>query len=320
MHYLTRMTTQTTADVDVIIPLYNVERYIARALRSVLAQTLLPRRILVVNDGSTDSGADVVSAVQRSNTTPTEIIHLYKPNGGLSSARNHGIGYATAAYVAFLDADDLWEPTKLELQMACLEQLRPEPVAMVYCRSHAIDEEDRSIAGSETLGWEPLRGRVFDQLLRVNLISGSASAVVIRRTCLETVGGFDQQLSALEDIDLWLRIAQEGSIDLVEKDLVALRRHPHNMQKDTTHMLRNMIIFYRKWFSHGRSRPEVMKEWGHLIAEFALRANDPAAARYMATTAFDADQRSALFPRTFGSLGLYMLLKRLRAHTNAIRR
>ena len=84
-------------------------------------------------------------------------------------------------------------------------------------------------------------------------------------------------------------------------------------------MLRKMIAFYRKWFSFARSRPEVLKEWGHLIAEFTLRANDPTAARRMAVAALDADQRRAVFPRTFGSLGLYMLLKRVRTFINRVR-
>lgn len=301
-----------TAPVDVIIPLYNVERFIGDAVRSVLAQTLPPERILVVDDGSTDGGPTVVQQMASAHRGPTRIELLRKTNGGLSSARNHGIAHASAAFVAFLDADDAWAPTKLERQMACFAAATDNAPAMVYCRSHAIDERGAELPGHTNLHWEPLRGRVFDRLLRTNAISGSASAVVIRLSCLQEVGGFDEGLSALEDFDLWLRIARIGSIDLVEEDLVALRLHARNMQKDTLHMLRNMLVFYGKWFNDARHYPEVMREWSHLIAEFALRSDDRKAARRMAEQLLTPWQRRAIFHRTGGSIALHMALKRLR--------
>lgn len=301
-----------TAPVDVIIPLYNVERFVGEALRSVLEQTLPPERVLVVDDGSTDGGAAVVQEVAAGYAGPSRVEVLRRANGGLSSARNHGIAHATATYVAFLDADDRWAPTKLERQMACFTSPKDDAPVMVYCRSHGMNERGEEIAGHDNMHWSALRGHVFEQLLRTNVISGSASAVVVRRSCLVETGGFDEGLRALEDFDLWLRIARAGAIDLVEEDLVALRQHERNMQKDTMHMLRNMLVFYAKWFSEARHLPEVMQEWSHLIAEFALRAADSRAARRMAEDMLTREQRKALFHRTGGSIALHMALKRIR--------
>jgi glycosyltransferase involved in cell wall biosynthesis len=306
----------TASSIDVIIPLYNNERFIARAMRSVLDQTRPPQRLIVVDDGSQDGGADTVRTVTDAYTGPVGIELLQQPNSGPSAARNAGLRISTASHVAFLDADDLWSPRKLERQMAWFEQ-GPSDLVMVYTLAHAIDADDVVLPDPPiVLKERPLRGRIFHRLLPVNLIVGSASGVLLTREVLARSGDFDGSLRGLEDIDLWLRVSREGTVDVVEEDLVGLRQHARNTQKDTTFMLGEMLKFYRKWYDEGRSRPDVLHVWAHLIAEFALKAKDPMAARQLVESTLPRDMRKVLFGRTLGSVRLHMMLKRLRTATS----
>ena len=120
------------ADVDVIIPLYNNARFVGEALRSVLAQTLPPQSVIVVDDGSTDDGAQVVQRFIADTNAPTRISYVHQPNAGPNAARNMGVARSTATFLAFLDADDLWHPTKLEKQMAVFGDA-PVTLGLVYC-------------------------------------------------------------------------------------------------------------------------------------------------------------------------------------------
>ena len=121
------------SSIDVIIPAYNASKYIAETIESVLAQTLLPNKIIIVDDGSTD---DTVEIVEKFYFDLIEVISI--PNGGVSQARNVGIHASNADYIAFLDADDLWEPEKLSAQAQALE-LHPHKKA-VYSYAIMVNE------------------------------------------------------------------------------------------------------------------------------------------------------------------------------------
>ncbi len=308
------MNTATAADVDVVIPLFNGERYIGEALRSVLGQTMAPRHVFVVNDGSTDSSAQRVQEVVSEYSGSTVVTCLNKSNGGLSSARNHGLSLCTARYVAFLDADDAWMPTKLEEQLAIFASSPVKDLGLVHCGYHAIDADGRVLPHERIIHPDPgLRGDVFSRLLIANRISGSGSGVLVLRTLLETTGGFDENLKAAEDWDLWLRLAKRCGFDHAPLDLAAIRRHGESMQTDRAHMLRNLLSFFIKWFPEARTRPEVLNHWSHVIAEFILRSNVPAAARSMVKGTLPGRMRRRLFHRTLGSIRLHVWLKSLRS-------
>lgn len=302
-------TTCPLVDVDVVIPLYNGRDHVLETIRSVLNSTVLPQQIIVVDDGSTDGSAELVKDLALTHGTATRITCFQQTNQGPNAARNAGIAAGSAPLVALLDADDLWMPTKLEEQLALIEH---SDVALVYCGYHEIDAEGQVRMGSRIVAPE-LRGRVFDRLLLENRISGSSSAVLIRRTVLDQVGPFDVSLKGSEDWDMWLRIAEEHSIDAAQQDLVAIRRHANSAQTDTLAMLRNMIAFQAKWFAKARAHAQVMTHWGHLIAEFTLRSQDRNAALQAVRTGLTAEQRRILFRRTGGSLPLYLVLKRMSA-------
>lgn len=176
------------SSISVVIPAFNAAKDIARAIESCLKQTLPPIEILVVDDGSSDDTAAVVSAFAE----PVRL--LRKENGGPASARNLGIGVARGDWIALLDADDEWHPEKLERQLA-------------------LDTSERIgiIHGLANVSKPNIPDQVtFDALWDANLIVNSS--VVIRKSTHQALGGFneDRRLISVEDYNLWLRIAHAG--------------------------------------------------------------------------------------------------------------
>jgi glycosyltransferase involved in cell wall biosynthesis len=229
--------------IDVVIPLYNGALYIEDTITSVLTQTHLPERIIVVNDGSTDDGPSIVQRLASTSLVPITL--LTKQNGGLSSARNAGITASTASYIAFLDADDKWLPEKLETQLYVFEHT--PTVGAVYCQCELIDESG-TILSTPVIQIDPaFQGSIFEKLLGKNSIVSSASGILIRRDIFEHTGGFDETLTSYEDWDMWLRIAHYAEFGYAPTTLVQIRQHPHNMQKNIARMLTNEITLYNKW-------------------------------------------------------------------------
>jgi len=186
-------------DVSVVIPAYNSAATLQNAVRSALDQTLPPAQIIVVDDGSTDHTADVARSFG------SAVLYLRQARAGASAARNAGIHAARHTWVALLDADDRWRPGKLEAQAAALRN-RPD-ARWAFCDARIVDE-----AGSPVREWSfPSGIETAQQLLETsflyNPVAGSSSGVVIRRDCLAKAGLFDSRLAAVEDLDLWMRLA-----------------------------------------------------------------------------------------------------------------
>lgn len=231
--------------LSVIIPVFNGEKYIKKAVDSVLNQTFLPQEILIVNDGSTDKTKSIIEEYQKSYSN---LRCVHKTNGGLSSARNTGIKEAKGDFLAFLDADDLWEKTKLEKQMQVFQNSKFKDLGVVYCDYYNFDEKGNRIKDSEYFQLnESIKGNIYKQLIVGNLVASSGSGVLIKKECFEKVGFFDEKLKACEDWDMWFRIAQFYEYDFVPEKLVGLRRHNKNMQNDIGLMIMNKIYFYEKW-------------------------------------------------------------------------
>lgn len=202
---------EATADVTVVIPTWNRARLVAEAIDSVLAQSLAPREILVVDDGSTD---DTVVALERYGNA-IRVLRL-KENRGVSAARNRGIEASLGRYVAFLDLDDLWLPRKLEAQMAYVREhpdIRIHQTDEIWIRNGVrVNSGKRH---QKTEGW------IFEKSLELCLIS--PSAVMIEKRLFEEVGLFDERYPACEDYDLWLRITCRFPVGLVPKPLIVKR-------------------------------------------------------------------------------------------------
>lgn len=201
-----------TPTVSVVIPTHNHGRFLAQAVESALGQTVPPREVLIIDDGSTDDTAEVVRRLQadaRVSYERTE--HL-----GPAAAKNAGVRLARAPFVAFLDADDVWLPPKLERQLHVFAA-RPE-LGLVYTRRLLIDDHGRELEYTQP----PLyRDQVLNTLFRTNFIC--CSSTLLRADVFEDVGLFDERLPLAIDYDLWLRVALHYEFDYVDEPLVLYR-------------------------------------------------------------------------------------------------
>ena len=184
--------------VSVIIPSYQREHVVGRAIDSALAQTYPDVEILVIDDGSTDGTAQVVQGYG------SKVHYVYQDNQGRSAARNSGMRQATGEFIAILDSDDWWHPSKVAKQVTAMRQ-HPQ-VGLMYSQAYMVDA-----VGKHTLfGQGPDTPQdIFERLLMENLIP--ASSVMTRRDCLTAIGGFNEQMDFAEDWELWLRLAARYS-------------------------------------------------------------------------------------------------------------
>jgi glycosyltransferase involved in cell wall biosynthesis len=257
--------------VDVVIPVRNGARYIARCLDSIIAQSMPARATVVVDDGSTDDTAAIVEGYM-GRWPALQLVQTGKR--GLPHARNTGIANCQAPFVAFLDSDDVWEPSKLERQMR-LFSTAPSRVGLVYCSYYHIDEAGRRLEGRRIV--EPRRRHdlLHDLLVEGNIVSGSGSAVVVRRELLERTGGFDEKLTFGEDWDLWLRLAEVAEFDFVPDALVGIRLHDQSMQRsdasqrEKRFLLQTLLILDR-WYQTPKFPPELRVEYRRTVVHLAI--------------------------------------------------
>lgn len=206
--------------VSVIVPTYNREKEIARAINSILSQTYVHYEIIIVDDGSTDNTSEVVEKIEDDRI---RYIRLDK-NQGACHARNVGIQESKYDYIAFLDSDDEWLPHKLEIQMDKMLH-STDDVGMIYCRMGSIRRNKQERGIYPPYEWPddiPLEGDIFRLLLWKNTIG--TPAMLARKKCLEQVGGFLENLHCLQDWELALRIAKNWRIGFVDDVLVELHK------------------------------------------------------------------------------------------------
>jgi len=205
--------------ISVVIPAYNAELTIYETICSVQQQTLKNLEIIVINDGSTDGTLTVLNQIQE----PRLKIFTYE-NCGLPTARNRGISQASGDFIAFLDADDLWTPDKLELQLKSLAD-HPE-AAVAYSRTIFMDEQGQSFHRGQRFSY--FEGNVLKNLLVWNFIE-SGSNPLIRREAIETIGEFDPSQPPAADWDYWLRLAIKYPFVLVRKPQIFYRQSGNQM-------------------------------------------------------------------------------------------
>lgn len=198
--------------VSVVIATYNMAGYLPLAVRSALDQTYRDIEVLIVDDGSTDGTRNRVEPL----LDDPRVRYLQQKNGGQAVAKNHGVRESRGDYVAFLDADDIWEPEKLELQMPLF--VRSARTGVVFSRLAYIDESGARLRVADN---ELFRGRVTGPLLIRNFI-GFGSCVV-RKACFDRLGGFDETIGMGIDYDLWLRFSSEYEFDFVDRPLLRYR-------------------------------------------------------------------------------------------------
>lgn len=222
--------------VTVIIPTYDRVRFLARAIDSALEQTFTSLEVLVVDDGPTDAIAELVNA----HPDPRVRLVRHDRNRGVAAARNTGIANARGEFVAFLDDDDLWLPTKLERQVEVAER---ENAPVVHTLVFVADGDGNPYAHASEAGFRMFRqvaeaGYPYDLLLRRS--SFFINTFLVRRECAERIGGFDEELAAVDDLDFVHRLRREYGLRLVDEPLAKYCFHSanHSHAKDPTTWVR----------------------------------------------------------------------------------
>ena len=210
--------------ISVVVPAYNAARHITAALESVCGQELLPGEIIVVDDGSTDGTAEVAAAV-------SPLVRCQRqPNAGVAAARNTGIRLAAGTCVAFLDADDHWDPGHLADLARAVTELPVRWAASAFTVSHGADgPEDSVLALAGYAGTEPV---VLEDYF--SACAGTwtvwTSACLVDTALLRELGGFDESLRTGEDLDLWFRIAlREPALGYCPRPSVVYRQVPDSL-------------------------------------------------------------------------------------------
>lgn len=229
--------------VSVVIPNFNYAKYVAQAIDSVLAQSYPEIEVIVVNNGSTDNSSEVLRAYG------DRIRLIEQENLGQSGARNSGIKQARGEFVAFLDADDIWLPGKLEKQMKLFT--RPE-VGLVYGGYRTVDTALRPLSTRIPR----LRGRILRQfaLGPGAVISGGESTSVIRKEALDRIGPWDTELSISAGWDVYRRIASHYEIEVLAEPVMLYRQHGNNASMRVDIYEHDTEIKLRKMFSDPSSR------------------------------------------------------------------
>jgi glycosyltransferase involved in cell wall biosynthesis len=225
--------------VSVVIPAHNAAATLDLTLRSFRGQTHRKLEIIVVDDGSTDATRGLA---ERHAAADVRVRVLHQDNAGVAAARNLGWRSSISALIAFVDADDLWSPDKIERQLEALRTADPR-TGLVYCWFNTLDAASRIVGAPDGPTWQ---GDVMDALLGSNFV-GNGSAALIRREALEAAGGFYAHLRSrgaqgCEDYLLYLRVAESYHFALVPQHLVGYRVGPANMSSDRPRMLRSWML------------------------------------------------------------------------------
>ena len=224
--------------VSVVIPAYNAMKYLPATVEIVLQQSFTDIEILIINDGSSDN---IIAWTAQITDPRVQVIS--QQNQGLSGARNTGIHHASGEYIAFIDADDLWLPTKLEKQVKCLDN-SPQ-AGLVYTWTAWTDETGKPTG---VIVASHVEGYVWEQMVVNDKISNGSSAMV-RRICFDKVGLFDTELTSSEDRDMWIRLAAHYHFAVVKEPLTLYRRHSQSMSKNRPKMLKNIRRVFEKTFA-----------------------------------------------------------------------
>ncbi len=223
--------------VSVIIPTFNCAPFLGRALNSVFTQTFTDYEIIVADDGSTD---DTQAMVARYGT---KINYLYQPNRGPSAARNLALSKASGEFIAYLDADDMWYPHKLERQVAFMDV--HQECGIVHSDFTIIDETDRVIR--RRFNHEPPReipqgACIMDLLRRCHI---QIPTVLERHECLRKVGQFDERLKGVEDYNRWILLAMEGfEVGYIDEALAMYRWTPGSLSSSQRRMLEGFLRIF----------------------------------------------------------------------------
>lgn len=227
----------STPLISVIIPVFNGERTVLETVHSVLEQTFTDFELIVIDDGSSDHTLKLLETIEDRRMQ----IFSYE-NGGLPVARNRGIERARGQYITFIDADDLWTPTKLADQLSALQK-NPE-AGLAYSWTLTMDDQTGALHPGKFVSFE---GDVYGQMLLSNFIASGSNAMLTAEA-IANVGEFDPTLTSCEDWDYWLRVAARWPFIVVPKPQILYRQSSSAMSSKVDVMERNHMIVHRRAF------------------------------------------------------------------------
>lgn len=238
--------------ISVVIPTRNRANYIEQALQSVFAQTYKNFEIIVIDDGSIDGTERVLQSY-----IELKMIRCFiRQPKGVSAARNFGVTQARGKYIAFLDSDDLFLPTKLEKQIQLF--LDKPDLGFVHCWFSKFNDAGQDLGVRNTSFF---KGRVYPSMLLEWSTLMAMPCMLISKAAFEDAGGFDEQMAWAEDLDLWRRIARQFEIDLVPEALVKVRVHAGSTSFDKTGSGEGFIRYLQKAFQEDPTlTPELRRE------------------------------------------------------------
>lgn len=251
--------------VSVIIQAYNSMNYLPKTLESILKQTFTDFEVLIINDGSTDNIVKWASQI-----TDPRVKLISQEKQGQSAARNLGVVLAKGDYLAFLDADALWLPTKLEKQVNLLDK-NPD-VGLVYTWVALIDEHGKP---TSTVIKTHAEGNVWQQMIERPTVICSSSPLV-RSDCFEKVGLFDRKLSVSADWEMWIRVASCYIFAIIKEPLVFYRQHYNSQSKNCQKLLEDNSAVIEKTFKSVPPELQYIKRrsYGQVYLYLAWRALD----------------------------------------------
>jgi glycosyltransferase involved in cell wall biosynthesis len=205
--------------ISVLMPVYKGERFVARAIESVLAQSYSDVELIIVNDGSPDNSATVIQPY----LTDSRVKYIEQINTGVAGARNAALRHAKGTYVGLCDQDDEWLPHKAEKQVAYLEA-HPE-AGLVHGDVDYINESGQLLPHEQYFP-AAVFGQCFVRMYMGNPVM--AVAAMFRRSAVDAVGGFDPTIKYADDYDLWLRIAAQHAVGYIDEPIARYRWHAEN--------------------------------------------------------------------------------------------
>ena len=256
--------------VSVVLPAYNRLQYLPAAVDSVLAQTFERWELIIADDGSDDETRAYLKTLEHlSRVTVLRLTH----SGNPGVARNAALRIARGEYVAFLDSDDTWMPTKLEVQLAALHAA-PD-CHWSYTDHIRVNEAGLSINSERNPNRTLPGGEIVEQLLRLQ--AGTPTPTIMaERTLIGRAGGFDEQQGLHEDYDLWLRLALLSKVLALKEPLACVRRHGDHFSSGGVRSLEARLRVFAKMHSlitglqlRSVLRAERVRHAGWLAAAYA---------------------------------------------------
>lgn len=270
--------------VSIIIPAYNAEKFLDKTLNSARRQTYPGLEIIVVDDGSTDATMAIVEAAALEDS---RVRYIQQANQGVAAARNRGLAEARGTYIAPLDADDLWHPGNIRLQVAALERAGL-CAALSYAWHIQIDEAGRALRLGRRLRVQ--RGNDALALMIAFNFIGNGSSTVMRRDCVAAIGGYDTTLRARgaegsEDRALYIALAERWNFAVVPYFLVGYRKHRTAMSANRSRMDQSSDLVLldlrerrpdlpNKWFNNAQSRRYAMQIRHYLTSRSHIKLQD----------------------------------------------